>query len=267
MFFRLVTQLISRCWQQYGNLFLVFSCMSYCYSLKIGLIHWGGGQHEKQTLQQWLVYYLTGLENILVGHETVFPHLGCVWLSPVNSSWWQLKVKAVKQHNWSSLIHFECITRSWHFRQKSNLKAGCLFYGLTDSFHAEHVFLTILLCDSILPFLQPIFPPCFLSSGVVGDSVWSRVTRAQGRSMATGQSGHPGPAAREAVKVESPFETGSATTLGREMWCGNRKLDISATMQYILENTKLMSVSSLCEWHHWGGDVLTSCSVASCSCN
>lgn len=35
--------------------------------------------------------------------------------------------------------------------------------------------------------------------------------------MASGQSGRPGPHAREAVRAESPIERGSATTPGRDL--------------------------------------------------
>lgn len=58
----------------------------------------------------------------------------------------------------------------------------------------------------------------FLSSGVVGASVWNRVMRVRGLSMVTGPSGHPGLLAHEVVKVESPIETGSAMTPGREIY-------------------------------------------------
>lgn len=53
-------------------------------------------------------------------------------------------------------------------------------------------------------------------SGAAGASVWNRVMRVQGLSMATGQSGPPGLHALEAVKVALPIERGTATAQGRE---------------------------------------------------
>lgn len=64
--------------------------------------------------------------------------------------------------------------------------------------------------------------------------------------MATGPSGHPGLPAHGAVKVESPIETGSAITPGREI-ADNSPQQIVAMMHVAkkgTENSKIVNISN-----------------------
>lgn len=191
-----------------------------------------------------------GATAALSGLRPFFPPFNCVWLHSVKSTWWQLK--AATGQNSSSASTVECVTRnrpqrSFYFLSSCFFFFFCFFlfvtavqaelfpgllHSLTFSHHKDkgrRPLKKLDVCDTFISLCAPFlawlsfffvffhFMMCiFFSSGVVGASAWKRAMRVRGPNMATGLSGHPGPPARGAARVEWRTERGSATTPGRE---------------------------------------------------
>lgn len=148
---------------------------------------------------------------------------------------WKLKGSLSKdRHHWSVTVTrtgLDCIqfADSYHIEAKEQ--------SPMESLHVFDTF-TLLFALICLPAAaaSASLPPCASTrnsslsfcSGAAGASVWSRGTRARRLSMASGQSGRPCLLARAAVRAESPIESASATTRGRDVHnnrlrnCGNK---------------------------------------------